>query len=665
MVSLERTKTVVAALSLEEKVSLTYCNLKLTTAEIPRMKISSLKLPYELLCNPANFAALGCTYDRTLIKEMGAIRGVMSVKSGEALGGVVSVGVTRCPYEPSSAYNFNEDAFAVSEMAAAYISGSPVPMIANRLLDGEYMFSSRYMDPRTMYELYLKPYFKVAKNLGGVVMPAGAINDEIVSQSKLITNIIKEKLPSSALIINEMGSSVDRAAAVSICSGISVGDNTEDNARLFKAVDSGKIPESSLNNCVSRLLSVAIEHNEAVKNQPYVNVDAMDVVERLAKESIVLLKNEILPIKSPYSVFGDITPLQITGCFARASKSKKETIALIVLRVNQSLSDKQIQEVKNRSLACDTVVALICDHPIELPFIDNIKALFYVPLDSSFSLSLIEPYLLGEQSPSGKLNVSWAKSQMDYPANFFKKAENRGMFCYESVLNGYRYFKTFSAPVLFPFGAGLSYSKMEITKLDLSIKQDDLLIKCIVKNVGESSCGEVIFAFGQLGGDNILGLQCRLMGFERIYLDGNENTAVLMSVNINDFGVYDYKNSEWLVPGGKMKISVGFSSEDIRQTEEIKVPRSTRYNLGLDAKTIPSYFQKDRFDPLGIDVEKVLKMPLIVSDRPIDKFCAKNIKNKKLIKSAAKSLAKLGVEKAEEKANNFSEYALTKLLLTK
>lgn len=66
--------------------------------------------------------------------------------------------------------------------------------------------------------------------------------------------------------------------------------------------------------------------------------------------------------------------------------------------------------------------------------------------------------LLGEINPSGKLAETFPLHYEDTPSASWLPAKEHTVEYREGLYVGYRYFETVNAPVLFPFGFGLSYT---------------------------------------------------------------------------------------------------------------------------------------------------------------------------------------------------------------
>ncbi len=118
--------------------------------------------------------------------------------------------------------------------------------------------------------------------------------------------------------------------------------------------------------------------------------------------------------------------------------------------------------------------------------------------------------LSGDETPSGKMAATIAKTYQDYPssANFGKSDYTNYI---EDIYVGYRYFETFTAAkdrVKYGFGFGLSYTTFDIVTNSVTTRgegaEKEIVVDVTVKNTGSVKGKEVIQIYygapqGQLG----------------------------------------------------------------------------------------------------------------------------------------------------------------------
>lgn len=111
--------------------------------------------------------------------------------------------------------------------------------------------------------------------------------------------------------------------------------------------------------------------------------------------------------------------------------------------------------------------------------------------------------LLGKQTPSGKLTMTFPIMASDVPAvnNFptgtgSKHGDRRRNVDYtlheEGIYVGYRYFTTFGKKVSYPFGYGLSYTTFAYSKPVVKATANGFTASIVVKNTGNVDGKEAV-----------------------------------------------------------------------------------------------------------------------------------------------------------------------------
>ena len=165
--------------------------------------------------------------------------------------------------------------------------------------------------------------------------------------------------------------------------------------------------------------------------------------------------------------------------------------------------------------------------------------------------------LFGDYSPSGRLPVTFYKSDADLPSFDDYSMQNRT----------YRYFK---GEALYPFGFGLSYTKFSYNNLKLSKK---------TINKNESVNAEVtVTNTGKIKGDEIVQLYLThlengvdvplysLKGFKRITLAPGASEKVNFKITPDMMKLVD-ENGKSVLNSGEIKINIGGSLPSKRSEE--------------------------------------------------------------------------------------------------
>jgi len=159
--------------------------------------------------------------------------------------------------------------------------------------------------------------------------------------------------------------------------------------------------------------------------------------------------------------------------------------------------------------------------------------------------------LFGDYNPGGKL-----------PVSFYRSSDNLGdIEDYSMKGRTYRY----TNDALFPFGYGLSYTKFEIGKAQVSkteISKDETLNFTIpVKNAGKRSGTEIVQVYIRKIGD-IDGPLKTLKAFQRVEIGAGKTANVAISLDPSAFEFYSWDERAMTVAPGEYEVLYGNNSVD-------------------------------------------------------------------------------------------------------
>lgn len=170
--------------------------------------------------------------------------------------------------------------------------------------------------------------------------------------------------------------------------------------------------------------------------------------------------------------------------------------------------------------------------------------------------------LFGDYNPSGKLTMSFPKTEGQLPVFYsHKKSSHR------------RYVDGNGIP-LFAFGHGLSYSQFEysgltVTPLNPDIASD-IMVSLEVKNVSNVDGSEVVQLYISDKISSVGTPVQELKGFSKILLKAGESKRVEMKLTPEHLSLLNMDMKRVVEPG-EFDIMVGSSSSDIRLSETITV----------------------------------------------------------------------------------------------
>ncbi|WP_212743161.1 glycoside hydrolase family 3 C-terminal domain-containing protein [Microbacterium sp. 2FI] len=243
----------------------------------------------------------------------------------------------------------------------------------------------------------------------------------------------------------------------------------------------------------------------------------------------------------------------------------------------------------------NTVVILQAGSAVEMPWVDDVKAVLHSWYPGEQMGPALAGILFGDVNPSGKLPMTFPKALADtptgsdtarYPGTFSDgsttrpagTSEIRQVNYTEGLEVGYKWYDEQGIEPLFEFGHGLSYTEFEYSKLKVKTKAKGgeavSTVTFDVENTGDRDGAEIPQVYLTLP-DAADEPGKRLVGFDRIELAAGEKTTVEIVIDSNasnqPFGIWDVDADAWTIVDGDYTVSVGSSSRDLPLEDEFKV----------------------------------------------------------------------------------------------
>ena len=405
----------------------------------------------------------------------------------------------------------------------------------------------------------------------------------------------------------------------------------ERDKQIADAVKSGELPEEVLDRAVERLLKIIFKAVDNKKNNATFDKKAHhELARQAARESIVLLKNEdnILPLKkqgtialigafaknprfqgggsshvhptylsNAYDAIVDLTKQKAEILYSEGydidsdtaeerliDEAKKVAAKSDVAVVFAGLTDSYESEGYDRAhlripdshrklieavaeVQSKTVVVLSNGSPIEMPWIDKVKAVLETYLGGQAVGEAVAEILFGEFCPCGKLAETFPKELSHNPSHLNFPGEGDLVEYREGLFVGYRYYDAKNIQPLFPFGFGLSYTNFEYSDIKLSKKEindnETVNVSVKVKNTGKMKGKEIVQLYVRDVEKSVIRPDKELKGFEKVELDVGEEKTVTFTLGKRAFAYYNTEIKDWHVESGEFEILIGKSSQEI------------------------------------------------------------------------------------------------------
>jgi beta-glucosidase len=217
-----------------------------------------------------------------------------------------------------------------------------------------------------------------------------------------------------------------------------------------------------------------------------------------------------------------------------------------------------------------TIVVLETGGPVLTPWRDRVAAIVEAWYPGAQGGAAIARVLFGDVDPSGRLPVTFPRSEADGPTagdpqSYPGVAENETYR--EGVFVGYRWFDARGRMPEFPFGFGLSYTTFGYSGLRVTATPGRGLagtVSAHVTNTGTRTGAEVAQLY--LGLPPAAGVPQpprQLKGFQKVVLAPGGGADVSLPIDLRSLAHWDATTDAWQVTPGCYRVMVGSSSRDL------------------------------------------------------------------------------------------------------
>jgi beta-glucosidase len=235
-----------------------------------------------------------------------------------------------------------------------------------------------------------------------------------------------------------------------------------------------------------------------------------------------------------------------------------------------------------------TVVVLETGGPVTMPWAGQVSAILEAWYAGSKGSDAVANVLFGASNPSGKLPVTFPRSEADLPHPTVVKppqatidADKEGwkriaaglpvfQVTYdEGVKVGYKWYDAENKPVLFPFGFGLSYTTYSYASLKATAGGTPR-VTFTVTNTGNRPGAEVAEVYASLPASASEPPK-RLVGWSRVQLNPGQSKEVSVDVDPKFLSIFDVKQNGWKLIPGDYAFMVGGSSQSLPLKQSVSL----------------------------------------------------------------------------------------------
>jgi beta-glucosidase len=224
-----------------------------------------------------------------------------------------------------------------------------------------------------------------------------------------------------------------------------------------------------------------------------------------------------------------------------------------------------------------TIVVLETGTAVTMPWIDKVAGIVEVWYAGSAGQKALANVLVGDVNPTGKLAISFPKSEKDLPHPVIPaepprdQASNYAVHYDEGAKVGYKWFEAEHKQPLFAFGFGLSYTTYAYS--DLIADSNAKSVRFTVRNTGTRAGTEIAQVYARLPKDAGESFK-RLVGWKRVALAPGESQTITVAVDPRALQTFDEANNRWNFASGNCEVFVGSSSDNTPLTGTlVSVPK--------------------------------------------------------------------------------------------
>lgn len=480
---------------------------------------------------------------------------------------------------------------------------------------------SAEMDERTIREIYLPAFETVVKKaqpwtimasynkIGGTYSTANR---------KYLTDILRDEWGFEGLVTSDWGATHDRAGVIAAGCDLTMPAEGDDH-EIVEAVKNGTLAEADLDKCVVRLLKLIFKAVENRKHHTAADYDAdHNLAREVAENSMVLLKNDgILPLsKTAKAAFigifadrpriqgggsshinctkivgaveaakaanldvtyvpgylenGDTTPALMAEAVAAA---KAAGIAVLFVGLPDDMESEGVDRAYMRmpeghnalirevcAVNPNTVIVLHNGSPVEMPWVDQPRAILEAYLSGQAVGEGTVSVLYGDVNPSGHLAETFPRKLEDNPSYLFFPGEGAVARYTEGLFIGYRYYASKRMDVLFPFGHGLSYTRFAYSDLTVDkeaiTEEETLKVSVKVANIGDRGGKCVVQLYVAPEKVEMIRPVRELKEFAKVELQPGEEKTLCFELSSRAFAHWNTHACGWRCESGSYAIQI-------------------------------------------------------------------------------------------------------------
>lgn len=481
------------------------------------------------------------------------------------------------------------------------------------------------IDERTLREIYLPAFEAVVKEgkAGAVMCAYPSVNGQFGCENvHLLKDILRGEWGFTGFVQSDYTATHSTIPAALAGLDLEMKHDEYYDSGMKAAVQQGKLKESVVDEMLIRRFAQMFRFGQfghPPRSTPIPAEKNGAIARQIAEQSAVLLKNSgnQLPLDprqlhavaliGPYASAAHtggggsssvaplytVTPLdglkkhlgdRVTVNYndgsdaaAAAALAKSADVAIVMVgnkdregrdRPNLSLPENQDALISAVAAANHhTIVVLKTGGPVLMPWLDEVPAVLEAWYPGEEDGNVVADLLLGHANPSGKLSMTFPKSENETPAHTPEQypGVNGNVAYSEGLQVGYRWYDAQKVEPLFPFGFGLSYTTFSLGNLKAPAKVrpgEIMRVSVDLKNTGSRAGADVVQIYVASPGTAEEPPK-QLKGFAKLKLRPGRTEHVIVTLDPRVFSVWSSKAKKWTVITGRYTLLAGDSSRSL------------------------------------------------------------------------------------------------------